>query len=96
MGALPNLVTKPIDQIFKDQENPDFCASGTCGRFPYNPVVGSGTYGNGPVGTEILTFNITLYIRPGLIPSNFSTTHFPILFGSLINIPEGFCSEVTI
>ena len=35
-------------------------------------------------------------IRPGLIPSNFSTTHFLILFGSLINMPEGFCSEVTI
>ena len=34
--------------------------------------------------------------KPGLIPSNFSTTHFLILFGSLINMPEGFCSEVTI
>ena len=40
----------------KGQENPDFCASGTCGSFPYNPVVGSGTFGNGPVGPEMLTF----------------------------------------
>ena len=41
----------------KGQENPDFCASGTYGSFPYNPVVGSGSFGNGPVGPEILTFN---------------------------------------
>ena len=34
--------------------------------------------------------------RPGLIPSNVSTAHFLILFGSLNNMPEGFCSEVTI
>ena len=40
----------------KGQENPDFFASGTCGSFPYNPVVGSGTYGNCPVGPEILSF----------------------------------------
>ena len=40
----------------KGQENPDFCASGKCGSFLYNPVVGSGTFGNGPVGPEILTF----------------------------------------
>ena len=40
----------------KGQENPDFCASGTCGSFPYNPVVGSGTFGNRPVGPEILSF----------------------------------------
>ena len=40
----------------KGQENPDFCASGTCGSFPYNPVVGSGTFENGPVGPEKLTF----------------------------------------
>ena len=37
----------------KGQENPEFSASGTCGSFPYNPVVGSGTFGNGPIGPEI-------------------------------------------
>ena len=37
----------------KDQENPEFGASGTSGSFPYNPVVGSDTFGNGPVGPEI-------------------------------------------
>ena len=37
----------------KGQENPEFTASGTCGSFPYNPVVGSDTYGNGPAGPEI-------------------------------------------
>ena len=37
----------------KGQENPEFSASGTYGNFPYNPVDGSDTYGNGPVGTEI-------------------------------------------
>ena len=41
----------------KGQENPDFCAFGTCGSLPYNPVVGSGTSGNGPVGPEILTIH---------------------------------------
>ena len=40
----------------KGQENPDFCASGLFGSFPYNPIVGSGTYGNRPVGPEILAF----------------------------------------
>ena len=39
--------------ITKGQENPEFSASGTYGSFPYNPVAGSDTYGNGPVGTEI-------------------------------------------
>ena len=37
----------------KGQENPEFSASGTFGSFPYNPVVGSDTFGNGPVGPEI-------------------------------------------
>ena len=40
----------------KGQENPEFSASGTCGSFPYNPAVGSGTYGNCPVGPEIFSF----------------------------------------
>ena len=44
--------------IFKGQENPKFCASVTFGSFPYNPVVGSGTYGNYPVGPEILSCQI--------------------------------------
>ena len=39
--------------IIKGQENPEFSASGTYGSFPYNPVVGSDTYGNGPAGPEI-------------------------------------------
>ena len=43
--------------MHKGQENPEFSASGTCGSFPYNPVIASGTFGNGPVGPEILTFN---------------------------------------
>ena len=42
----------------KGQENPEFSASGTCGSFPYNPAVGSGTSGNGPVGPEILSFYV--------------------------------------
>ena len=37
----------------KGQENPEFSASGTSGSFPYNPVVGSDTFRNGPVGPEI-------------------------------------------
>ena len=41
----------------KAQENPDFCAPGTSGCFPYNPVAGSGTFGNGPVGPEIKIFH---------------------------------------
>ena len=39
--------------VVKGQENPEFSASGTYGSFPYNPVVGSDTYGNGSVGPEI-------------------------------------------
>ena len=34
-----------------------------------------------------------LHSRPGLIQSNFSTTHFPRPFHSLINMPEGFSSK---
>ena len=41
----------------KGHENPEFCASVTCGSFPYNPVAGSGTFGNCPVGPEILIFH---------------------------------------
>ena len=49
------LLTYPTgcNQINKGQENPEFSASGAIGSFPYNPVVGSDTYGNGPVGPEI-------------------------------------------
>ena len=41
----------------KGQENPEFCASGSFGSFPYIPVVGSGTSGNRPVGPEILSLS---------------------------------------
>ena len=45
-----------VEVIGKGQENREFSASGTYGSFPYNPVVGSGTSGNRPVGPEILSF----------------------------------------
>ena len=54
--------TQPVLLLIKGQENPEFCASGTYGSFPYNSVVGSGTYGNNPVGPEILF----LYAKGGL------------------------------
>ena len=41
----------------KDKEFPEVCASVTLVSFPKNPVVGSGTYGNCPVGPEILSFH---------------------------------------
>ena len=37
----------------KGQENPEFESSGMFASFPYNPVVGSDTFGNGSVGPEI-------------------------------------------
>ena len=63
-----------LDRGTKGQENPEFYASVTSGSFPYNPVVGSGTFGNGPVGPEILScvnflqkltcFSTKLFLKP--------------------------------
>ena len=37
-----------------------------------------------------------IHIRPGLMESKFSTTHFPGPIGALINMLEGFCSQMTL
>ena len=37
-----------------------------------------------------------LTTRPGLMESKFSTTHFPGPIGALINMLEGFCSQMTL
>ena len=53
----PILNNSKMDKDIKGQENPEFCASGSFGSFPYIPVVGSGTSGNRPVGPEILSLS---------------------------------------
>ena len=48
----------------------------------------------GGVGQKGQNLAYLLCIRPGLIPSKFSTTQFLTLISSLINMLEGFCSGV--
>ena len=38
----------------------------------------------------------SIYSRPGLIFLNFSTTHFPGPIVTLIKMPEGFYSKMTL